>query len=168
MRRGDFRLLMCVAMAAACASGAPAKLGPAPTFRLRDVAGGHFESKSLAGKVAVVDFWATWCGPCIAEIPDYNEFWKRNHERGVEVLGVAVDFEDPQEISDFVAQQRMSYRQLLGDDKVREGFGVNEGLPTTFVVDAQGQIVLRMLGSAPGKFESLQKAVDAALAQRPH
>jgi thiol-disulfide isomerase/thioredoxin len=166
MRRSDLKGLMCVAVAAACASGAPAKLGPAPTFRLKDIAGGTFESTALAGKVAVVDFWATWCGPCIAEIPEYNEFWKRNHGRGVEVVGIAVDYEDPQEIADFVTQQRMLYRQLLGDDKVRQGFGVTEGLPTTFVVDSQGQIILRMLGSAPGKFESLQKAVDAALESR--
>jgi hypothetical protein len=63
-----------------------------------------------------------------------------------------------------VAQQRIAYRQLLGDEGVRQAFAVNEGLPTTFVIDAHGKLATRILGSSPDKFEQLQKTVDALLA----
>lgn len=168
MRRRTLGALVGLLISAACANGATAGREPAaaPAFKLKDVSGVTFDSRALQGKVTIVDFWATWCGPCIAEIPDYTAFWKRNRGRGVEVLGIAVDWEDPQEIVDFVAEHRVAYRQLLGDDRTREAFDVNEGLPTTFVIDARGRIVKRILGAVPGKFEALQKAVDAALESR--
>ena len=138
----------------------------APSFELPDLAGGKVSLAALKGKVVVLDFWATWCGPCLKELPDYAEFWRKNQGKGVEVIGVVFDSGEPQEIQDFVRENRIPYRQLLGDDKLQEAFQANTGFPTTFVIDGQGIIRTTILGSTPHKFEKLQQTVDAALAAR--
>jgi peroxiredoxin len=143
-----------------------AEVRAAPSFDLPDVAGGKVSLSALKGKVVVLDFWATWCGPCLKELPEYAEFWRKNQGRGVEVIGVVFESGEPQEIQDFVRENRIPYRQLLGDDKLQEAFRANQGFPTTFVIDGQGIIRTTILGSTPHKFEKLQQTVDAALAAR--
>ena len=135
----------------------------APAFELPDLAGGTLSSAQLKGKVVVLDFWATWCGPCIKEIPDYAEFWRKNRSRGVEVVGVVCDSGEPSDIQDFIREYKIPYRQLLCDEETQVAFGALQGFPTTFVIDGEGVIRKKMLGSPPGKFEALQKLVDEAL-----
>ncbi len=152
-------------LATACSAPTPrAEKRPAPAFDLPDINGGKVSLASLKGKVVVLDFWATWCGPCIREIPEYAEFWRKNQLRGIEVVGVVVDSGEPQEIQDFIREYRIPYRQILGDDKIQSEYGVNQGYPTTFVIDRQGLIRWKGLGSPPSKFKKLQETVDAALA----
>ena len=165
MRRLLFSVLGVTLLFAACGpapKSSEAKVAPA--FDLPDLNGGRVSLASLEGKVLVVDFWATWCGPCIKEIPEYAEFWRKNQTRGVEVLGVVMESGSPDDILDFVREYRIPYRQLLGDDEIASEFGVNQGLPTTFVIDGEGVIRSKILGSPPTKFEKLQETVDAALA----
>ena len=156
-----------VALLAACGM-APQTSGArsAPAFDLPSVDGGRVSLASLEGKVVVLDMWATWCGPCIAEMPEYAEFSRRNQPRGVEVVGIVFASGAPQEVQDFVREHRISYTQLLGPDELLDAYGANSGFPTTFVIDAAGMIRLKLIGAVPQKFEKLQKAVDEALVAR--
>src|SRR5512134_1796907 len=99
---------------------------PAPPFDLPSVdGGGRVSLASLKGKVLVLDMWATWCGPCIAEMPDYAEFARRNQSRGVEVVGIVFASGEPQEVADFVREHKIPYRQLLGPDELLDAYEAN-------------------------------------------
>ena len=137
---------------------------PVPEFELARLNGGSFKSEDLRGKVTVMDFWATWCAPCISEIPKYNELKAKYAGKDVDIVGVTVESGSAEEIRPKVDEFQMKYNVVLGDDKVVEGFGGIIGYPTTFLISKDGTIYKKYIGSPPNKTEDLEKEIDALLA----
>ncbi|MCX6549768.1 MAG: TlpA disulfide reductase family protein [Acidobacteria bacterium] len=119
-------------------------------FTLDDVNGNPVKLSSFKGKVLVIDFWATWCGPCKIEIPWFIEFQKKYGARGFTVVGISSD-DKPEQLRPFVAEFKMNYPVLqgLGRDDVHDAFGPIWGLPTTYIVGRDGRICKKHMGLAP-------------------
>lgn len=134
----------------------------APDFELKDASGKIVKLSDFKGKVVLLDFWATWCGPCAIEIPWFIDFQRRYKDRGFEVLGVSMDDDGWKAISPFVSEKQINYRIVLGDDKTGDQYGGVEALPTTFVIDRDGKIASVHVGLAGRKdFEdAIEKLLD--------
>jgi cytochrome c biogenesis protein CcmG/thiol:disulfide interchange protein DsbE len=112
----------------------------APPFSLKDADGRSVSLADYAGKVVLLNFWATWCGPCKVEIPWFIEFEQKYKDRGFAVIGVSMDEEGWEVVKPYLAETRVNYRMLMGNDDVAEAYGGVESLPTTFVIDKKGRI----------------------------
>ncbi len=147
---------------------APGSHKQLPAFELAKLDGGTMKSTDLKGKVAVVDFWATWCENCIPEVPNYNAIREKYKDKGVEVIGITVLSGTAKEITGKVAELKldMKYPVLVGDDKIEEGFGGNIGYPTTYLIAQDGTIYKRYLGAPPDKKEKIEKDIETLLSNQ--
>ena len=136
-------------------------LGPAPAWSLKDIAGQTVSSVQFKGKVVVVDFWATWCGPCRMEIPGYIALQKKYGKDGFAVIGVSLDQAGPGVVKEFVEKFGVNYQMVMGDDAVQAAFGGMEAIPTTFLIDRAGQLRDRKVGVEPA--EEYEKKIVALL-----
>ncbi len=118
---------------------------PAPTFQLKDVEGKELKLEAFRGKVVLLNFWATWCGPCRAEIPSLVELQKR-YKDGLQVIGLAVDEENEGYVRSFAGTQGINYPVAMGTPDVRIAYGGVGALPTVFVIDTEGRIVQKHVG----------------------
>jgi peroxiredoxin len=119
---------------------------PAPEFNLKDANGQTVHLSDYKGKVVLLDFWATWCGPCKIEIPWFMEFEQQLKDRGFAVVGVSMDEDGWNVVKPYIQQYKVNYRILLGNDQVGEIYGGVESLPTTFLIDRQGKIASVHIG----------------------
>jgi thiol-disulfide isomerase/thioredoxin len=138
----------------------------APAFQLNDLNGKPVSLAEARGKIVLLNFWATWCGPCRAEIPDLVDLQKRYADK-FEIIALATDEDDPDEVRRFVLQSGINYRVAMSSDAVRRDYGGIAALPTSFVIDPEGRIVQKHVGlNDPSIYElevraMLGQAVDA-------
>jgi thiol-disulfide isomerase/thioredoxin len=128
--------------------------------------GGKFDIAQYKGKVVLVDFWATWCGPCRAALPDLKEAYEKYHAQGFEVVGVDLDGQ-LSDLSDFLDKEKLPWVNVVGEEKegqmqfpLAEKYGIN-GIPTTFLVGRDGKIVSQTLGA-----QDLSKQIEKLLAEK--
>jgi thiol-disulfide isomerase/thioredoxin len=118
---------------------------PAPDFKLQDLDGKDLSLSSLKGRVVLLNFWATWCGPCRAEIPSLIQLQKRYQDR-MQIIGLVVDEDDQTEIRKFIERQGINYPVALAPDDIRIAYGGVSALPTVFLLNASGQVVQKHVG----------------------
>jgi peroxiredoxin len=124
---------------------------PAPEFALKDADGKTVHLEDYKGKVVLLDFFATWCGPCKIEIPWFMELERKNKDRGFSVLGVSMDDEGWEVVKPFLADLGVNYRVVIGNDATAQVYGGVDALPTTFLIDRNGRIAAVHVGLASKK-----------------
>ena len=132
---------------------------PAAAFDVTDTDGKRHRIGDYRGRWVVVNFWATWCTPCIREIPEIAAFAKAHNAKEAVVIGIALDVEDRTKVLDFAKKTGHDYALVLGDAKVEKQFGKVKGLPTTIIYDPQGKRVYDRLGTVTKK--SLEEVLAA-------
>lgn len=139
----------------ALASQIPLLGDTAPAWELKDVKGNPVKLSDFKGKVVILDFWATWCPPCRAEIPHFIGLQDKYGKQGLVIVGVSVDEGGPEVVSSFVKANKINYPIVLGNLDVAQKYDATDGIPTTFVIDRKGNIVSKHLGfTKPDIFES--------------
>jgi thiol-disulfide isomerase/thioredoxin len=98
------------------------------------------------GRVVLLDFWATWCGPCRMEVPHFKQLIEKYGNRGFVVLGVSLDDTGAEVVRPFVARQEIGYPVVIGDQYTANRYGGVNALPTTFLIDRQGHVVKKYIG----------------------
>ena len=151
------RLLVTVATLALIASACgptirtedDARIGQkAPEFTLPDFEGRPISLSHYQGKVIVLDFWASWCAPCVAELSVFQDLHERYQGKGFEVVGVNLSDENP-DVSGFLKEKHIRYTNLVGNDKIEALYGPITGYPTTFIIDREGTIREHFTGGQP-------------------
>ena len=112
----------------------------APAFSLKDTNGNLFSSAQLAGKPAVINFFATWCPPCREEIPGFVEVYNKHKENGFELIGISLDTDTRGNLPGFLMSNKIGYRILYGDLATARAYGGVSSIPTTFFVGKDGEI----------------------------
>jgi thiol-disulfide isomerase/thioredoxin len=132
---------------AAESAGDAEELKAAPDLVLARVDGnGSLALAEQKGKVVLVDLWATWCGPCIKELPHLQALADKFSPDDFLMLGVVLESGDAEEIQEFIAEKQIRYPQVLGVEGTKESFGPFLGYPTKYLIDREGRVVKRYFG----------------------
>ena len=118
----------------------------APDFTLQSIAGSALSLSSYRGKIVIIDFWATWCGPCVSEIPGFIRLKSKYSPQGFEIIGISVD-RDRSAVVNFAKEKKINYPIVFADSRVQSDYGGIRGIPTTFIIDRQGRIRDKVVGA---------------------
>jgi len=118
-------------------------------FSLPDLDGNMVNFSDYRGKVVIVDFWATWCGPCISEIPHFIDLYNTYQLEGLEIIGVTMQSGSTQDVAGKVRDFNINYTVVMGNNEVAQKFGGVRAFPTTFVMDKEGKIYKKYIGALP-------------------
>lgn len=132
---------------------------PVPEFTVRDLDGHVISSATWRGKVTIVNFWATWCAPCLVEIPEFVALQK-NYRDHLQIIGLSLDEGPADEVTRFVQEHGIPYRIAIADPDLAAKFGDMLGLPTSFVLDRQARVVQKHMGLiSPAIYEQEVRAL---------
>ena len=119
---------------------------PAPDFTLKDADGKPVKLSDYRGKVVLLNFWATWCGPCKIEIPWFMEFEQQYKDKNFAVLGVSLDEDGWESVKPYISAKKINYRVVIGTEQVAQLYGDVDSLPTTFMIDREGRVAAVHVG----------------------
>ena len=123
----------------------------APAFAVKTVDGKTLKLTDLKNRPVIVDFWATWCGPCRASMPHLNDVSARYAKQGLVVLGMSVDESGPAPVRRFATQLGVRFTIAMANDEILDAYGPIRVIPTTFFINRKGEIVRRVVGYIDGE-----------------
>jgi thiol-disulfide isomerase/thioredoxin len=138
---------------------------PAPDFALESLDGKTMRLSDFRGKAVLLNFWATWCGPCKIEMPWFVDFQKQYGAQGLQIVGVAMDDASKEDISKFAKDMGVNYPILIGKESVGDQYGGVPALPETFLIGRDGKLMDKIIGLR-GKAE-IEDDVKKALNTQP-
>jgi thiol-disulfide isomerase/thioredoxin len=149
-------------------TGEATALTPLPEINLQDFDGKKVAAGELKGNILVLDFWATWCKPCLAEIPVWNNLQQKYGDKGLKVIGVTLTSGDAKDVTKFFTENpahKMKYTVLMGDDDQTYDFNI-VGFPTTILVTKDMKIYRRYVGTSSRKAAQIEADIQKLLAQK--
>jgi peroxiredoxin len=139
---------------------------PAPEFTLKDSDGKPVKLSDYRGKVVLLNFWATWCGPCKIEIPWFMDFEQTYKDKNFAVLGVSLDDDGWESVKPYIQQKKINYRVMIGTEQVAQLYGEVDSLPTTFMIDREGRVAAVHIGLV-SKSDYIHDILDLLGAPQP-
>ena len=137
----------------------------APRFTLRNLKGNLEGIDDHLGKVIIINFWATWCTPCVKEMPSFENLYRRFRSKGLTILAVSLDKNSPSKVQEFVDKHKLSFPVLLDTDGGAEKLYPSFTIPFTYVVDKKGRVVARVDGGKDWGSAKTFEAVEHLLKQ---